>query len=242
MNEERVALRQRRDLSEIIQAAITLYMQNFQPLFLIATLAIPLGIASAVAVDSASDPDATTALLALFLVAQFIVDMIVIAALIVALQRIDEGETPDFGQAYDAAFARIVTLFGSTLRATFHVLLLAITIIGIPWAFQRTVRWFFIEQAVMLDGVDAKQSLSTSAAAVEGSWWRTLGVVIVVSAIAAVPGFAVSGMLFLAPVLVSGTIGAAVAAIMLPFRTTALTMLYMDLKARKEIDDNVSPA
>ena len=226
MNEQRVALRQRRDLSEIIQAAITLYTQNFRPLFLIATLAIPLGIASAVAVDSATDPDATTALLALFLFAQLVVDIIVIAALIVALQRIDAGQPSEFGQAYDDAFARLTPLFGSAIRVVFHVMLLAITIIGIPWAIQRTVRWLFVEQAVILDGARARESLARSALAVEGSWWRTLAVVLVVSVIAAFPGFALSGMFLFAPVLVSGTVGSVAAAAMLPFRTIALTMLY----------------
>ena len=57
MNEQRIALRQRRDLSEIIQAALDLYRQNFAALFVIAAVVIPLDIASAalgaIAEDSA---------------------------------------------------------------------------------------------------------------------------------------------------------------------------------------------
>jgi len=43
MNEQRVALRQRRNLSQIIEAAFNLYLQNFWPLlaiFLVATACI----------------------------------------------------------------------------------------------------------------------------------------------------------------------------------------------------------
>ena len=47
MNEQRIVLRQRRDLGEIIQAALHLYQRNFGALFVIAAVVVPLGIASA---------------------------------------------------------------------------------------------------------------------------------------------------------------------------------------------------
>ena len=46
MNEERIVLREQRDLSRIIEAAFQIYLQSFWPLFAIAAVVIPLGIGS----------------------------------------------------------------------------------------------------------------------------------------------------------------------------------------------------
>ena len=42
MIEQRIVLRHQRDLGEIIQAAIAIYMQNIWPLFTIAAVIIPV--------------------------------------------------------------------------------------------------------------------------------------------------------------------------------------------------------
>ncbi|MGB2694638.1 MAG: hypothetical protein WBD55_05555 [Dehalococcoidia bacterium] len=242
MSQERIPLRQQRDLSQIIESSFELYTQNFAALFLIAAVSIPLAIASAVVVDGANSYEAAAGLLSLFTFAQLLVDVIVSAALIAALQEINSGKPANFSLAYDVAFARFWTIIRASVRVAFHVLLFAITIVGIPWAIQRAVRWLFIEQAVILDSTSAKAALSYSADAVIGRWWRTLGIAVVIWIIRFVPASVVSGVLFLAPVLISGTLSAIVSAAMLPFSATALTMLYMDLKVRKETEIDASPA
>jgi len=49
-----------------------------------------------------------------------------------------------------------------------------------------------------------------------------------------VPGGILTGLFSLAPPLVSGTVAAVVNALLLPFAAAAITMLYFDLKIRKE--------
>jgi hypothetical protein len=242
MNGQRVTLRQRRDLGQIIEGAFNLYLQNAGPLFRIAAVVIPLGIASAV-VQTGVDGTGTFLVVALGLaLLQAAVSLLAWTALIAALAEIDAGRAPEFSRAYDVAFARFWTLVGAGLRAAFHVLLFYITIIGIPWAIQRGVRWLFIHQAVILDGTSARASLSYSADAVSGMWWRTLGIAVVIAIIGAVPSTIITGIFALAPPLISGTLGALVNAALLPFYAIAMTLLYLDLQTRKESDVIISPA
>lgn len=241
MIEQRVPLRQRRDLRRIIEASLQLYGQSFPALFVIATPVIPVGLAAAVFQSAGSG--LAVGLIAIGIgVLDVLVNILAAAAIIVALNDLDSGQAPTFSRAYDVAFERAAEIVRAVLRVAFHVLLFAITIIGIPWAIQRSIRWLFIEQAIILDGASAKASLSTSAAAVEGSWWRTLGVWLVVLLVIAIPTGLVNALFLLTPPLVAGTVSSFLNALALPFTTCAITMLYFDLKARKEPDDAASPA
>ena len=181
MTDQRVPLRQRRDLRQIIRDALQLYAEHFLPLFSIAAVVIPLSIASAIFAARLNNDAVGIAIINMLAAGQLLVAILVGAALIVALDDLDSGRPPEFGRAFDAAFARFGTLLAALLRVLFHFAFFAITIVGIPWAIQRLIRWTFVQQAVMLDGANAKDSLSRSAEAVSGSWWRTLGCTFVLS-------------------------------------------------------------
>jgi len=240
--EQRVPLRQRRDLSQIISHALALYSRHFAAFFSIAAIVIPLGIASGIFQARIRDDNIERAMIGLLLPVQLAVDALASAAFICALIEIESGRVPEFGAAYDGAFGRIASLIGSLLRVAFHVLLFAITIVGLPWAIQRIIRWLFVEQAVMLEGATAKDSLRISAGAVEGQWWRTLGCWLVIWLIAVLPVAVASGVARLTPILVGSIVSATAAALILPFFITAQTLLYFDLKLRKEPHDIASPA
>lgn len=252
---ERIALRQQRDLSQIVQDSFSLYFQNFWPLFRIAAVLIPFSILGAVItglVDVPEEPFENedffsafwkalaliTPVILLALVAQWLA----LIAVICALADLNAGQPVRFSRAYGVVFTRLWTLLGAGLRAAFHVFLFYITIIGIPWAIQRGVRWLFIHQAVILDNTSARASLSYSADAVKSRWWRTLGIWIVIAIIATVPSSILSALFGLAPPLVSGTLGGLVSAALIPFSATAMTLLYLDLNARRETDVTIRPA
>lgn len=242
MNEQPIALRQRRDLGKIIESAFNLYRQNFGALFGIAAVAIPLGIASGVLQASVDDSVTIVTILLLVTLLQVAVGVLVWAALLAALGEIDAGRLPEFSRVYDVAFARYWALVAALLRALFHVLLFYVSILGIPWAIQRSVRWFFTPQAVILDSTSARAALSYSADAVQGSWWRTFGIAIVIGIIGAIPISIITGLFTLAPPLIASSVAATMNAVLLPFYLTAMTLLYFDLKARKESDVAVSSA
>jgi len=233
MRDERVALRQRRDLSQLIEAAATLYLQNFAPFFLIAAVVVPLGIAAAVFQTAIEDDTAAIIVAGIINLAQAAVGLLAGAAILAGLADLEAGRSPDFSRAYDAAFARFWTLLGAILRVVAIVLLLAVTIVGLPWAIRQGIRWLFIEQAVMLEGANASEALRHSSDTVIGSWWRTLGISLVLGVIAGVPGGIIAAVFSLAPVLVSGTVNAVVSAALLPFAAIATTLLYFDLRVRR---------
>ena len=240
-------LRQRRDLSQIIETTFGLYARNFWPLLAIAAVVIPFGMLSAVVTESLEPlgelPDdggipsgfytALAVLVPLFLLQAF-VGWLASLALIAAVIDVDSGQRPDFSRAYEVVFRRFWTLVGAVLRAVVIVLLLLITIIGIPWAIQRLVRWLFVQQAVILDRTSARAALSYSADAVSGSWWRTLGIMILLIIIVQVPAQIISAPFALAPPLISGTVSAALSALALPLSAIGVTLLYFDLQARRQ--------
>jgi len=242
IGEQRVVLRQRRDLSQIIEATFSIYGRSPGPLLTIAAVVVPLGIASAVFQKDLDNSAGVAVIVVALALLQAAVNLLAAGALIAALADIDAGRTPEFSRAYDVAFDRFWTLLGAMLRAAFHVMLFAITIVGIPWAIQRAVRWLFVEQAVILDHTSSRAALSYSADAVLGQWWRTLGVWTVISIIAGAPAFIISLLFRLAPIALSAAANGVVNAALLPFAVTASTLLYFDLQMRKESDVTTSPA
>jgi hypothetical protein len=121
------------------------------------------------------------------------------------------------------------------LRVLIVVIPLTITVIGIPVAIYFAVRWAFFGQGVLLDDTSAKASLAFSADAVEGTWWRTFGILIVVLLVGSIPSQMVSGIFGLASPLIGGTAASLVAAALLPFMVIAATLLYTDLQSRKQV-------
>ncbi len=93
----------------------------------------------------------------------------------------------------------------------------------------------------MLDDSDAKESLSASAEAVRGNWWRTFAILTVITIVVVLPGpiIAFALLLFASPPVTDMvyTVNAALySLVLLPFAFTASTLLYSDLKARKNPD------
>lgn len=196
-------------------------------------MTVPLGVAGAALRASVDGSGTTTVAAYVLLFLQYTVDVIVAAAIIVALTDIDTTGAADFSRAYDVAFERLTSLLGAMVRVFVIVIVLFVTIIGIPWSIQRMVRWAFVGQAVILNGTNARDALSTSAAAVEGRWWRTFGVALVIGLIGAAPAGLAAAVFGLGSELASGVMASLVSALLLPFTVTAMTLLYLDLQVEK---------
>ena len=59
------------------------------------------------------------------------------------------------------------------LVATFLVILLSITIIGIPYAIKKFVDWQFAQQEVLFEDRSIREALHGSAGKVREHWWHT---------------------------------------------------------------------
>lgn len=73
--------------------------------------------------------------------------------------------------AYLAVLPKIPTLSLAALMSGAAVLLMGVTIIGIPFAIYFGLRWSFVSQAVIIDGTGARAALSRSSDLVRGHWW-----------------------------------------------------------------------
>jgi hypothetical protein len=100
------------------------------------------------------------------------------------------------------------------------------------------VRWYFVPQAVVLEGAHGASSLRASGRLVEGRWWRTLGLILLVNvavllvALVLSPPFTAAADS--ADRAVWALVGQVVAsAVTQPFGALYSTLLYFDLRERK---------
>ncbi|MBA3415760.1 MAG: hypothetical protein H0U10_11105, partial [Chloroflexia bacterium] len=115
-------------------------------------------------------------------------------------------------------------------RGGIVVLALAISIIGLPWAANRSVRWMFASQAAVLSGVRGKTALDGSATAVRGRWWQAAANGAVLAFLGAAPGVVVALLLLILarfPVDAANSVASLVYALAQPFAIVGLTLLYL---------------
>jgi len=227
-------LRKPRDLSQIIDGAISLYRQNFGEFLGIAAVALPLDVVAAVVPLTISNRVASLIATVLIYIPVLVVNIIVTAAIARAIADVADGQPADFNRAYRQVLDRLGALLLAALRVIGITVLIAMTVVGIPFAIYLGVRWFFIAQAVVIENTNSGDALSLSADIVKGSWWRTFGIVIIVSLLAAVPSFGVGALFAWATPIASALISAVIATIVRPFTAGAFTLLFFDLFSREK--------
>ncbi len=162
-------------------------------------------------------------------VGQLVALIIVGPAVIVAVADAQAGKEPGFRRSYRVVGRQFRRLAGAVTRVVVVVAVLAISVVGIPWAIVRAVQWLFVAQAAILDGAGPRVASWRSAQAVAGRWWRTAGTAVLLSVIAAAPG-PIVGVLLL--VFASASLGfvnglsSLLYAIALPFSVIGFTLLY----------------
>lgn len=102
------------------------------------------------------------------------------------------------------------------------------------------VSWYFVVQAVAVDGRRGTAALSASAAAVRGRWWHSAGVVLSLQLLAGIAGGIVTTLFeSLATaanseaVVVVGEV--LIDTVALPFVAIGATLYYLELKARSPV-------
>jgi hypothetical protein len=153
---------------------------------------------------------------------------LVFAALIYAAATARAGAVPDVLQSYRIALSKLATLLELLIRQLGAALLLAITIIGIPFAVRILVRWFFGTQAVVLNDLSAKEAISLSCRLVSGRWWRVAGTSLLVSVLFGGPAFAV--FLAFGSSTASYVISSILSTIVRPFAAAFWTLLFLQLQ------------
>jgi hypothetical protein len=243
-------LRRRRQGGQIFRAAWRVYAENI-PVFLAAgVIFIPVyvvaaalqwvvfhvtAIAPLVALDGRHG--AVTAFLAVLIggIGGLVAGVIATAVVAVILGERDAGRRILAGQAYRRVLGRWRSLGLGMVTELGMVLLLTITIVGIPLAIHRFIRWSLFAEACVLDDLPASESLRRSSELVKGRWWRTFGFTAVVDVLAVLSGplLGVGLLLLTDPSLNFINLAAAlVYTFTVPYAAIQLTLYYFDLDAR----------
>jgi hypothetical protein len=159
----------------------------------------------------------------------------VTAAVSAALNQIDQGRRVTALRAYALAGRELKALSRATTFELLALLVLTITVIGIPFAIWGFVRTSFFAQVCVFGRCPAYESLARSARLTRGRWWRTFGFTALVDIIAIMSG-PILGVVLL--VLTSQSLtfvnltGSIVYALTVPMAAIALTLYWFDLQIR----------
>jgi hypothetical protein len=237
-------LRQERALGELISDSFSIYFAHWRDLCLVVVPAVIVNLAFSLVHLALENNDVLASVSLLVSIPfNFIAFVLVGGGAVELIDKADSGQTLTSAEALDAAQARFGRLAGASLRATAIIGGLFITIVGIPWAIARAIRWVFITQSIMIDGETGASALAHSAALVQGRWWNTFGRLLVSGIVVGVPAGLVGQLALSALPGVPGTVlGACTGFLSIPYGIIATTLMFFDLKARKRDDDNPSPA
>lgn len=145
---------------------------------------------------------------------------------------------------FRAAFLRYFRFAGLALAYLLCTLSLVLLPLGI-WMF---VRWGIAAPALAAEPIGRNDALRRSAALVKGAWWRcfvTMLTVLVLSAVMAfVLGLSAGFALALVPglpedisLMLAGSAAVLTGSLVVPFVAIAFSLLYVDLRVRKEAFD-----
>jgi hypothetical protein len=243
-------IRHVRDGGQILRAARRLYLENPRTFIGIGAVFVPVSLLGAAVqwvlfhltgladlVGLAGPQGAGTAALALFIgdIAGAFAAAAVTGAVAAALHELDAGRPVTALRAYRLAGRNARALGGATAVQLVLMLLLLVSVIGIPFAVYYFIRTSLFAQACVLEDQAALGSLRASARLTGKHWWRTLGLTVLVDAIAVLSG-PLLGVLLLLLTARSLTFiditGSIVYALVVPYAALALTLYYFDLHAR----------
>jgi len=165
-----------------------------------------------------------------------IAEALVAAVVIVFVRELCRGRQPGFLDSARGALARFRRVVAAQLLALLGLFLLAITVIGFPFAVWKYVSWLFVQQEVLFTDKSIREAFRGSSELVRGRWWHTVRVAapLWLLSVAAGPvlGFALIFTDF--PLVWINLLGSLVFALFIPYVTVGRTLLYFDLQVRAE--------
>ena len=161
-----------------------------------------------------------------------IASALVAAIAIVAMREVNENGGASFGGACRGMWERFRRVVGTQLLATAGVILMALTVVGLPFAAWKYVGWMFIQQQVLFEDRAPREAIRASSELVRGRWLYTVRVAVVFAVIGIVTGPMLGFALIFADIslLLINIIGAVVFALLVPYIAIGQTLLYFDLE------------
>jgi hypothetical protein len=164
-------------------------------------------------------------------VASILTTTIVVAAVSWAMAEMSVGRVPSLAAVIGAVWDRSGDLTRGFLRAAAIVIALMLTVVGIPFAIWQLVRYQFLPQVVMTEGLGGRAALARSSALVRGRWWHTAIFVAVIDLVVTLAGSAVGVLVVVAarpPVWLLSIAVTVASLVVMPLTSIAVTLLFGD--------------
>ncbi|HET7431765.1 MAG TPA: Vps62-related protein [Nocardioides sp.] len=251
----------RRRAGEILRAAGRLYRRHVLAMLVVGVLAVPVGVLALLdvaalqhvpVVDTAvqvsterGDTGNRLALSTLVATTFWPITVVLVSAAVAHLFGGSTGASPDRRRgvaeglaAVRAVLARWRDLASAFLPAALGIALLSVVGFGVPLALWLTVRYQFVGQAVLLDGLSGAAARRRSSALVHRRWWHTAMFAVLlwggVHLVGVLLGLLLL-VLFTSLPLWTITVAVLVAQVVLtPLGALAITLLYGDAVAEHE--------
>ena len=241
-------IRRSRGGGQILGAALRLYRRNAWTFIGIGAVFIPVavlasavqwvlfhltGLSGLIALDGRQG--AVTALLALLIgdIGGAFAAAAVTGAVSAALNELDAGRPLTARRAYTLAGRNGRALGGATAAQFVLIVVLVVTVVGIPVAVYYFIRTSLFAQTCVLEDQTAIDSLRASARLTRRHWWRTFGFTTLINVVAILSG-PLLGVLILLLTSQSLTFiditGSIVYTLIVPYAAIALTLYYFDLQ------------
>ncbi len=169
--------------TDILDTIFSLYRNHFRLIFGICTVYFILMFAqnlltgiSAFYFSSSGLWSMTIAVAVIAFWILILIGLFLIGALLFAGAQSYLGKQITAGIAFRQVARRFWFYLGSSIIYLLIVGLLAITVIGIPFAIYFAVRWGFYAQAVLIEETSPTNALRRSSELVKGTWWRVFGI------------------------------------------------------------------
>jgi len=154
------------------------------------------------------------------------------------------GKQPNWRESLAFARGRFGAVLWLTVLTGLLLILTLAPILTFPVTIWLYVAWSVAYPVLLLEGVRGRKALGRSFRLVRRRWWPTFATLLVASVLAAIVGFVVGvplgiALIFaqdsvLAAVLVTTVIGAISGVVATPFQAAVTTLIYFDLRVRKE--------
>lgn len=234
-----------RRTGQILRGSWRVWLPNARQMLTIGLVYVPVAVVTSIVqagllavpfvsdlIDLAGDRSGTAFLLAMAVGG--IADVLTFVYVAAAVARVVD-DTDASGPILPSA-DEVRRLALAVAKAAFVVVVLLVSIVGIPWAIRQFVRYQFIAHAVVLEGADPDDALGRSSELVAGRWWWTAGLVLGVEVAAVAAGFLVAVAVLLAvpalPLWAFNVVAAGIHLVLVPIAAAAVGYAYGTLAAR----------
>ncbi|MFA9563771.1 MAG: adenylyl-sulfate kinase, partial [Acidimicrobiales bacterium] len=165
------------------------------------------------------------------------------------MSAIEDGDEISTREAYRRTGPQMAGLLRGLVRAVVFVGLLLVSVVGIPWGLRQLIRYQFLGPVVGLEGIGGQPALDRSSGLVRGHWFHVAGVVLLLNGVVwlvnAVVGLLLLLLLSGIPLWLFSVIVTVFAALVVPYASIGLVLLYGDAVAQRDgidVAEKLEPA